>query len=321
MAGRVPSFFLLVPGPWSNDEELVAQLRSAAIDSTPPSQSPIEAGQIRVEIVQDPGGFGGAFAWGSRGPMPDEVVAQAAGTTNAALVEVAGYLHEQLEPTLALGRALAAGKGAAVRMEASGGASEWSNWTDDLGSGFAGSLFRAACLVISDGEGGFFSCGMHHFGLPDAHVEGLSPQDAARWLELLGGYQIENGPVIHTGHTFGGDEHGGKRRVVRWPDHRHDPYDGRHNPFGVWRSTPAAESGLEALSPEPVLIPALVAILTAAERRNERPLTRSEVEQLVENSSAIAMEPADARALERSRGYADLEPRLAWDQWQLVRPS
>jgi hypothetical protein len=27
----------------------------------------------------------------------------------------------------------------------------------------------------------------------------------------------------------------------------------------------------------------------------------------------------DAIALERARGYADLEPRRAWPQWQLVR--
>lgn len=33
------------------------------------------------------------------------------------------------------------------------------------------------------------------------------------------------------------------------------------------------------------------------------------------------MKPADALALERSRGYADIEPELAWQQWQIVRRS
>jgi hypothetical protein len=27
----------------------------------------------------------------------------------------------------------------------------------------------------------------------------------------------------------------------------------------------------------------------------------------------------DADALERSRGYADIDPAIAWEQWQLVR--
>jgi hypothetical protein len=31
------------------------------------------------------------------------------------------------------------------------------------------------------------------------------------------------------------------------------------------------------------------------------------------------MTHADARALERSRGYADIDPELAWEQWTIVR--
>jgi hypothetical protein len=62
-----------------------------------------------------------------------------------------------------------------------------------------------------------------------------------------------------------------------------------------------------------------VAILTAAERSAGRALTRGEVEKVVAKSTAIAMTVADAQALERSRGYADLEPERAWEQWQIVR--
>jgi hypothetical protein len=31
------------------------------------------------------------------------------------------------------------------------------------------------------------------------------------------------------------------------------------------------------------------------------------------------MEPRDARAMELQRGSADLDPELAWDQWQVAR--
>jgi hypothetical protein len=48
-------------------------------------------------------------------------------------------------------------------------------------------------------------------------------------------------------------------------------------------------------------------------------LSRPEVEKLVHDSTAIAMQARDALALERSRGYADIEPELAWEQWQIVR--
>ncbi len=66
-------------------------------------------------------------------------------------------------------------------------------------------------------------------------------------------------------------------------------------------------------------MPALIVALHAAESSARRPLTRGEVEELVEKSPAIAMKPHDVVALELSRGYADLEPELAWEQWQIVR--
>ena len=43
------------------------------------------------------------------------------------------------------------------------------------------------------------------------------------------------------------------------------------------------------------------------------------VEAIVAKSVAVAMSPRDALALEQSRGYADIEPELAWPQWQIVR--
>jgi len=57
----------------------------------------------------------------------------------------------------------------------------------------------------------------------------------------------------------------------------------------------------------------------AAESSKGRALSQREVEAFTFNAAAIAMEPLDALALERSRGYADIEPELAWEQWQIVR--
>ena len=53
-------------------------------------------------------------------------------------------------------------------------------------------------------------------------------------------------------------------------------------------------------------------------------LPTAEVEAVVGRGTVIAMTPAHAQALERSRGYADIEPadiepELAWEQWQIVR--
>lgn len=76
---------------------------------------------------------------------------------------------------------------------------------------------------------------------------------------------------------------------------------------------------MEARDPVPTLLPSLVALLAAAERSKGGALTKTEVEALVDKATAIAMSPADQLKLEQSRGYADIEPRLAWEQWRLIR--
>jgi hypothetical protein len=65
-------------------------------------------------------------------------------------------------------------------------------------------------------------------------------------------------------------------------------------------------------------MPALGVLLTALEAQSSRPLTRQQVEDARDNAACITMKHRDAQALERSRGYADLNPELAWEQWQLV---
>ena len=39
------------------------------------------------------------------------------------------------------------------------------------------------------------------------------------------------------------------------------------------------------------------------------------------NAPSRMMTVADARKLELSRGYADIEPELAWEQWQVVKQT
>jgi hypothetical protein len=69
----------------------------------------------------------------------------------------------------------------------------------------------------------------------------------------------------------------------------------------------------------PVFIPALVVLLRASETSKGRQLDRDEVESIRDGGACVVMTARDAQVLERSRGYADLDPDLAWEQWQLVR--
>jgi hypothetical protein len=57
----------------------------------------------------------------------------------------------------------------------------------------------------------------------------------------------------------------------------------------------------------------------AAEHQAGRARERSEVEALRDRAICITMEPADARAMERTRGYADVDPELVWEHWEVLR--
>jgi hypothetical protein len=318
MADHVSSFFMLIPGPWREPAAVARALAERGISDERSETKLPRPGSFRVEVVED-NRLAAGFAWGRQGPLADEVLARVAVCSRAALIEFRGRLNEHAPRVAKLGRALRDAGGAAVRMEASGAASSWELWLERLESGEPFRIYESAVLQVRGDDDVMFTCGMHQFDLADAQIAMHDPQEALAWLDTFSVYQLAEQPALASGHAFRPHADTERRSFDRWPDHRHHADDGRHNPFGIWRFRGPAASGVQATRLVPTLIPSLVSVLTAAERSSGRRLTRREVEEIVANSPAIAMEPRDALTLERSRGYADIEPDLAWEQWQIVR--
>lgn len=68
-------------------------------------------------------------------------------------------------------------------------------------------------------------------------------------------------------------------------------------------------------------VPALVAVLLAKEKEKGEPLTKDEVERIRDQAECIAM-PRDARKkVDESRGYLDIDPERAWEEWQNARTA
>lgn len=311
---RVPSFFLLIPGPWESSEQIVRLLLDAGV----PAEHELAAGAVRVELICDHG-LGEAFKWGRFGALPPDVVTQVRSCNRAALLEV-GLRFDRAGPLLKrLSLPLRQAGGIAIRVEASGGAWPWEPWLERLEANTAWALYECATIVVADEDGTVFTCGMHAFDLPDAQIQMSDTRAAIEWLDTFCVYQIDEQPALASGHTFRPDADSTRRTLERWPDDRHRPQDGRHNPFGVWRFLAEGLKGLTPTEPVPTFVPPLVVLLTRAEEAAGRPLTQTEVERLREKGTCVAMELADAIGLERVRGYADIEPDLAWEQWQVVR--
>lgn len=318
MEARVPSFFMLAPGPWRNSEEVIEALQRGGITASELDDEPIQPGDYRVDLVVDRQ-LADGFSWGREGPLRADLVARVGQCGAAALIQCGHRLDENPAGTARLGRALRDAGGVAVRMEASGAASAWETWLEHLEAGTATGLYACATLIAEGERGARFTCGMHQFELPDAQIALSDPAEALAWLDAFCVYQLEEQPVLASGHRFQPTSRVAPRTFERWPDDRHDDSDGRHNPFGVWRFLQPGENAIEPCELAMMFVPSLVATLMAAEQKQSRRLTRPEVERIVSGGQVIAMTRADALALERARGYADIEPERAWEQWQIVR--
>ena len=270
---------------------------------------------IAVEWVSNPrdGSFGQAFSFGTV-PEPERSAIDA--TPGALVLSLHADLHTACVPIVALVRVLARCGGLAVRIEESKLGFTIERWLE-LVSAF--DLYRAAVLALC-GKADATSCGMHAFSLPDASVaiDGETDMaEARRLVDALNRFQIDEGPLLVNGQTFSPDAESPKRVLQRWPDAGYPEGHACHNPFGIWRMGAA---GSRAQPPDGlayVFMPSLVATLLHAEQQSGRPLTREQVAKITESGECVAMKHRDAQKLERQRGYADLDPELAWEQWQV----
>ncbi len=70
-----------------------------------------------------------------------------------------------------------------------------------------------------------------------------------------------------------------------------------------------------------VPVPALVAVLLNKEKAKGSPLTEAEVLAIRDGCECIAM-PVDVyENVCQERGYSDIDPELAWEEWCKIRPS
>ena len=66
-------------------------------------------------------------------------------------------------------------------------------------------------------------------------------------------------------------------------------------------------------------MPSLVATLLNRERAKGTALTREEVEEIRDQVPCVALTPDQRAAVDERRGYPDIDPERAWEDWQIAR--
>jgi len=285
-----------------------------------PGGRELERAGVPGEWIENPhdGSFAESFSFGTVEPPILEAIDAAQG---ALLVQLADDLREGRDRVVAVVEVLRERGALAVRVEQSKLGWPTDRWLALVRSGSPWSLHRCAVTMLV-GDGRLVSCGMHAFSLPDASVQmdTMTSDEAQELISTLNVYQLEEDPLLLSGQTFS-PKAGSPRRVLqRWPDDGYPPDHWCHNPYGVWRLSEEGAQPRPQPELHPLFVPSLVALLSALEDK-DGPLTRRQVEETARQGTCIAMDHRDAQEMERTRGYADIDPELAWEQWCVVRAN
>lgn len=308
---------LFVPGRWPSEAECA---RAVAVHGLRLARDTLRVEGTEVfadsEWIPADGTFASAFSFGTVSPAKLAEIGHAPGAL--VLTWSLDLLSGRASILGAVERLRDAGA-LAVRVEQSKVGYDVDRWLELIGSGFPRELHRAVVAMLGDADC-VQSCGMHAFSRPDACVSpSAGSEAAAALLTELNVYQLAEDPLLRSGQTFRPSEEEPRRVLERWPDAAYPASSPCHNPYGVWRLSEPGVAGRASSDLLPVFIPSLAAVLMAAEESAGRALTKAEVEATRNRSACVMMKQRDAQRLERERGYADLEPELAWEQWRAMR--
>src|SRR5262249_53529116 len=134
---------------------------------------------------------------------------------------------------LKFGTVLRRAGGIAVKVESAGIAHTWERWSELL-TGTPFDLYCAVVVLVADEEQ-YYSCGMHHFLLPECAVPRSMPlADAAELMNQFNFWRMVETPAVADGHTFSLTASSPRFRMTLEPDRRHESDDPFHNEHGVW---------------------------------------------------------------------------------------
>lgn len=130
--------------------------------------------------------------------------------------------------------------GLAVKVESSGTAHDAKTWRALAAAPDAANLYRALVVLVGKNvDDNFYSCGMHHFALPDTTLPAsVDPEEAAVVMNRFNQYQLIENPTFKSGHTFSIAPDAPRYRLEHRPCTQFAPDDPFHNPAGYWHLAP-----------------------------------------------------------------------------------
>lgn len=158
--------------------------------------------------------------------------------THASVVYLVGDggSRESAERLMLAGEGLLKAGGLGVKVESSGVAHSPDAWRKLVAARHLFGVHDAFVVYVRGAQ--VYSCGMHHFGLPEAMVDEADSDNAAELLRTFTRYLLDEHPTIIAGQTFSTAADAPVYRIVEGVPIEYDADSLFNNPFGMWRLEP-----------------------------------------------------------------------------------
>lgn len=234
---------LCIPGTWTDRDDFLRQ-----VVTYEPKGRYMFAGMVLMDVEgkdhvplefcpADPN-ITAAFKIAGQGRFSVDALERIAAHTSVVFLHFPLDLPGQRERLLKFTSIIRDLGGIAVKVESCGIAHAWERWEELL----SGNLFEVYCagVVLVRDQEHYFSCGMHHFGLPECEVASSTPvAEAAELMNQFNFWQIHDKPTVASGETFSLTATAPRFRLALGADTRSEEEHLFHNPHGIWRLTPA----------------------------------------------------------------------------------
>lgn len=231
-----PEAVLCIPGPWADRSELVERIVRA-------SEGYLFVGNVIMHLETkdkfelqfegaDPRMVAAFASAGQHWAATEAMDRIAAHASVVYLIGECGALANAERLMLAGDGVLKAG-GAGIKVESCGLAHSPNRWAEFVADRHLFSAHDAYVVYVRGAQ--VYSCGMHHFGLPEAVVDQVDAEDPAELLRVFTRYLLCEGSTIVPGQTFAVAADAPGYRIVPGEAIDYAPDSLFHNPYGMWR--------------------------------------------------------------------------------------
>lgn len=229
---------LCIPGPWKDRSDFVrtviSEIKGEFMFAGMILANPGKKDHVPLDFAPHESQMRNAFELAGKGKLSPRLLDRIAGHQGVAYLHFPIGIISEKERVVSFTKALERCGGIAVKIESAGVAHEWDYWFAALNSENPFDLYRTFVTLIGDSNH-YYSCGMHHFSLPDVEVERtVEINEAADLMNRFNYWQIAEEPKLASGHTFSISADAPRYRITLNSDSRHEPEHFFHNAKGSW---------------------------------------------------------------------------------------